>query len=68
MDMDDLTGLEELDPDKTKRFPRCPHCCPHGIGLDRTCGWCDDEEDGMTDCIVWPWEPQWVCQHGIGKR
>jgi hypothetical protein len=68
--LDDLEGAEELTlgGDRTQRPPRCPECCTHGIRLEQVCGWCEDEWNGMTDCIVWPWEEQWLCILGIGKR
>lgn len=46
--------------------PRCNHCCSHGVPLIHWCGWCEDIEQGMDDCIIPEDEPQWLCPHGIG--
>lgn len=45
---------------------RCPLCCEHGIRLTRECGWCRND-DGEPYQGPSGDEPQWICQHGIGR-
>lgn len=48
---------------------RCSLCCSHGVPMDAFCPWCDDEYNGMLDCVVENDEPMlFTCPHGVEGR
>jgi hypothetical protein len=55
-------------PPEQLTSPRCRYCCTHGIPWYQRCGWCEDVDDGLWDCIVGDDEEQWLCEHGVGRE
>lgn len=47
---------------------RCPLCCEHGIPWKGAgdCLWCEDIANGHDSRIA-PYDPQWLCPHGVGE-